>query len=183
MKDYKDFINDLGYRESKNRYDVVNPYGFLGRWQFGKPRLYDAGLSIDNYSPKGMNKRRLYGKKHFLANRDNIQDKIMHWHVYNLADSLNKKYSGYYGTFIDGIEITLSGLVAGAHLLGPGGVKQFLKGENGTDANGTKISEYISKFGGYELYPPEIDLKNEIAKIDALAIPKPMIDNPLNELT
>lgn len=173
MKYYKDFIQDLGTRESGNRYDIENPYGFLGRWQFGKPRLYDAGLSLDNYSPSGLNKRRLFSKKHFLENRDNIQDKIMHWHVYNLADSCKRKYSSVLGKEINGVKITLSGLVAGAHLLGLGGVNQFLKGKVGEDANGTKITEYISKFGGYDLYP-KIDLQNIIAEIDALAVPKPL---------
>jgi len=172
MKDYNDFVNDLGARESGNDYSIENAFGFLGRWQFGRPRLYDAGISLDNYSPDGMNKRRLIGKKRFLANEEHIQDKIMHWHVHNLADSINKKYSGYYGQIIDGIEITQSGLVAGAHLKGLGGVKRFLKGDDNTDALGTKISEYIRKFGGYNLYNPK--LQDQIAAIDALAVPKPM---------
>lgn len=174
MKFYKDFLNDLGVRESGNDYSIENAFGFLGRWQFGKPRLYDAGLSIDNYSPKGMNKRRLFSKKDFLANKDNIQDKIMEWHVYNLADSISKKHKDILGKTINGVMITLSGLVAGAHLKGLGGVNQFLKGNDNADALGTKISEYIKKFGGYDLYPKP-NIKDQIAEIDKLSTPKPMI--------
>lgn len=171
MKGYEEFLDALGARESGNDYSIENAFGFLGRWQFGKPRLYDAGISLDNYSPKGLNKRRLFSKKDFLANKDNIQDKIMTWHVYNLADSCKRKYSTVLGKEINGVVITLSGLVAGAHLKGIGGVNQFLKGNDNSDALGTKISEYISKFGGYELFPKP-DLKNFIAEIDALSIPK-----------
>jgi hypothetical protein len=170
MKGYKEFLDALGARESGNKYGIENAFGFLGRWQFGKPRLYDAGLSLDNYSPKGMNKRRLFSKKDFLANKENIQDKIMNWHVHNLADSISRKYKGVLGQTVNGVEITLSGLVAGAHLKGLGGVNQFLKGNDNSDALGTKISEYIKKFGGYDLFTPS--LKDQIAEIDALSVAK-----------
>ena len=151
--DYKDFIQALGARESGNKYDCENAYGFLGRWQFGKPRLYDAGYSLDNWSPKFRPKERLISKQYFLDNVGNIQDKVMLWHVWNLLEQIEKKYSDYYGKKINGITITLSGLIAGAHLKGMGGVKQFLKGKDNADALGTKISEYIKKFGGYNLSP------------------------------
>lgn len=169
MKNYNQFIYDLGARESGNKYDIENAFGFLGRWQFGKMRLYDAGYSLDNYSPKGMPKKRLISKRYFLDNTLGVQDQIMGWHVYNLADSISKKYSDYFGKEICGVVVTLSGLVAGAHLKGIGGVNKFLKGQDNSDALGTKISEYIKKFGGYELYPK---IKDEIAEIDKLSVPK-----------
>lgn len=175
MKNYNHFIHDLGKRESNNNYACENAFGFLGRWQFGKPRLYDAGYSIDNYSPKGQPKKRLLPKKYFLDNTLGIQDKIMQWHIYNLADSIKKKFSDSLGKTINGIEITLSGLVAGAHLKGIGGISQFLKGNDNADALGTKVSEYIKKFAGYELYP-KIDIKDEVAEIDKLATPKGLED-------
>ena len=167
MKNYNNFIYDLGSRESGNKYDIENAFGFLGRWQFGKMRLYDAGYSLNNYSPKGMPKKRLISKKYFLDNTLGIQDQIMKWHVYNLADSISKKHTDALGNTINGIVVTLSGLVAGAHLKGLGGVKQFLGGKDNEDALGTKISEYIKKFGGYELYPK---IENQITEIDKLAV-------------
>ncbi len=172
MKNYNNFIHDLGARESGDKYDCENAFGFLGRWQFGKPRIYDAGYSLDNYSPKGMEKKRLISKKYFLDNTLGIQDQIMSWHVYNLADTISKRYSEFLGKTINGIEITLSGCVAGAHLKGLGGLKQFLNGKDNVDALGTACSEYVRKFAGYELYPK---LKDEIAEIDKLAVPKPPI--------
>ncbi len=173
MKNYNDFIKALGERESGNKYDCENAFGFIGRWQFGKPRIYDAGYSLGNYSPKGMPKKKLLSKKDFLANDYWIQDRIMFWHVYNLADSINKKYAGYIGKTINGIVITLSGLIAGAHLKGLGGIKQFLAGEDNADALGTKISEYIEKFGGYDLLSKE-SVKEQISEIEKLSIPRPL---------
>ena len=52
----------------------------------------------------------------------------------------------------NGIKITLSGLLAGAHLLGPSNVKKFLDyGYVKKDDYGTPITEYIEKFGGYKI--------------------------------
>jgi len=72
-----------------------------------------------------------------------------------------RKYSKYLGKTINGIEITISGLVAGAHLKGLGGVRKFLKGKDNADAYGTKISEYIEKFGGYDLSDSDITINPE----------------------
>jgi len=149
--DYKDFIQALGARESGNKYDIENAFGFLGRWQFGKARLYDAGYSLNNYSPKFEPKKHLISKKYFLDNVGNIQDKVMLWHVYDLVAQIEKKFPDSLNKTVNGIKITLSGLVGGAHLKGMGGVKRFLKGDDNADAMGTKISEYIKKFSDYSL--------------------------------
>ena len=73
----------------------------------------------------------------------------------------------YVGKTIKGIYITESGLIAGAHLLGVGNVKKFLK-SNGRkiprDGYGTPITEYLSRFSGYDISEitgtPNIALSN-----------------------
>ena len=157
--------------------ECVNEFGFLGFYQFGKPRLWDLGLSIDGWKPRWWSPQRLKQYKvyiiseiEFLLNSD-LQDTIFRAHIQDLRKQIQKKYSKHYGcetwdiwgmndlTVLSGgvamskpnIIITESGLVAGAHLKGLGGVKQFLKGNDNVDALGTKISEYIEKFAGYEL--------------------------------
>ncbi len=40
------FLNKLGHKESGNRYDVVNSYGYMGRYQFGKSTLEGLGYYI-----------------------------------------------------------------------------------------------------------------------------------------
>ena len=170
---YKDFIKALGQRESGNKYDIENAFHFLGRWQFGKMRIYDAGYSISGYSPKGMPKKKLLSKKDFLDNKDWIQDRIMFWHVYNLSDSINKRYADSIGKTINNVTLTLSGLIAGAHLKGLGGVKQFLAGNDNSDALGTTISSYIRQFAGYDLME-RIPTSQEIEDIGRLAKVKPL---------
>ena len=53
------------------------------------------------------------------------------------------------GSTINGIDITPSGLLAGAHLVGNGGVGRYTS-SNGriipTDRNGTSIEKYFNKF-------------------------------------
>lgn len=43
-KDYQRFKQLIAYRESRGNYKAENSGGFLGRYQFGAPRLYDLGL-------------------------------------------------------------------------------------------------------------------------------------------
>lgn len=60
----------------------------------------------------------------------------------------------YLGLIINGIVITPSGLLAGAHLKGAGSVIKYLK-SNGNDiskdAFGTSIESYIKKFANYDV--------------------------------
>jgi len=150
MKNYEDFRDALGFRESGGRYDSVNTFGFMGKYQFGKPRLYDLGFSIDGWHPKGRKKKTYLTKKEFL-NSPPLQEKIFLEHVKHLRRVIEKRYSKYLGKKILGVEVTISGLIAGAHLKGLGGVSQFLRGINNRDAYGTEIKSYVKQFGGYEV--------------------------------
>jgi hypothetical protein len=64
-----------------------------------------------------------------------------------------RNYLPYVGQTIGGVRITLSGLLAGAHLVGNGAVKQFLD-SNGVnvpeDGNHVPVTEYIRKFAGHD---------------------------------
>ena len=40
------FLSKLGYKESGNRYDVVNSYGYMGKYQFGRSTLEGLGYYI-----------------------------------------------------------------------------------------------------------------------------------------
>ena len=171
MKTYQDFLIALGKRESGNKYNIENSFGFLGRWQFGKARLWDLGLSIDGYKPKNGIAKKIISKKYFLDN-PKLQDAVMDLHVKDISRIVNNKYKDYLGTDVLGVVVTLSGCVAGVHLKGWGGLKKFLiNKEDNSDALGTEISEYISKFGGYDL-SYTIDEKTLIKEIDSLAKPR-----------
>ena len=65
-----------------------------------------------------------------------------------------ERYICYVGKKINGITITKSGLLAGAHIGGARGVKLYLLSDgkiNRRDMNGTTIGRYIKVFQGYEL--------------------------------
>lgn len=162
MKNYEDFIDALGFRESKNNYSIRNQFGFLGRWQFGKARIYDLGFSVDGWKPNGRPVKKIITEKDFLTNPA-LQDRLMKIHVGQIARQIKQKFPDQLGKIIQGVEVTVSGCVAGVHLKGLGsieknvpnskqGLRHFLLWNlNPVDGNGTKISEYIKKFGGFDL--------------------------------
>lgn len=160
MKTFEDFKRDLASRESNDGnpqtddYKTKNKFGYLGLYQFGKPRLYDFGLSVNGYHPKNKPMLRFISEEEFLNDRE-LQDKIFLNHTLQYEAIFKSKYSKFIGQkfFHKGIEftLTLSGMVAVAHLLGPGGLRDFLNGKNNKDGLGTEASEYAMKFSNYDL--------------------------------
>lgn len=53
---------------------------------------------------------------------------------------------------VEEIEVTVSNLIAGSHLMGTGNMKKYLEGDTTLkDSNGTEINEYMRLFGGYNI--------------------------------
>ena len=131
------FLNAIGHRESSNRYDVVNKWGYMGKYQFGRKTLKNLGYDIS--------------KKEFL-NSPHIQEKAM-LDLLEHNRNILKPYIDYWdGRKINGKVITESGILAAAHLAGAGNVKRFLrKGEEFRDGNGTKLTSYLTQFSGYDI--------------------------------
>jgi len=124
-------------RESSNRYDVVNGWGYMGKYQFGKRTLKALGYDVS--------------RKEFL-NSPYLQEKAM-LDLLHHNRKLLKSYIEYWdGKHINGKRITESGILAAAHLAGPGNVKKFFrKGVEFKDGNGTKMTSYLTQFSGYKL--------------------------------
>jgi hypothetical protein len=131
------FLDAIGMRESSNRYDVVNGWGYMGKYQFGRKTLKALGYDVS--------------KKEFL-NSPYLQEKAMLDLLHHNRKIL-KTYIEYWdGKTIHGKRITESGILAAAHLAGPGNVKKFFrKGAEFKDGNGTKMTSYLTQFSGYEL--------------------------------
>jgi hypothetical protein len=131
------FLDAIGMRESSNRYDVVNGWGYMGKYQFGRKTLKALGYDVS--------------KKEFL-NSPYLQEKAMLDLLHHNRKIL-KTYIEYWdGKTIHGERITESGILAAAHLAGPGNVKKFFrKGAEFKDGNGTKMTSYLTQFSGYEL--------------------------------
>ena len=137
VKDYYLFLEHLGHQESGNRYDVVNRFGYMGRYQFGKSTLRTLKIKVD--------------RETFLSNPQ-LQDYAMHKLLCYNKSKLKKYIDNFDGQVIHGILVTESGILAAAHLGGQGSVKKWFRtGKIRKDANGVKITSYMVKFGGYNL--------------------------------
>jgi len=131
------FLNAIGHRESSNRYDVVNRWGYMGKYQFGKRTLKALGYDVS--------------KKEFL-NSPYLQEQAMLDLLLHNKKILNNYIEYWDGKKIKGTTITESGILAAAHLAGAGNVKRFLKeGREFKDGNGTKLTSYLTEFSGYKL--------------------------------
>lgn len=173
----------VNIRASQNK----NSLGYIGFFQFGEAALIDLGYY-----------------KHWKDNSDKTEenDWTGSWTGHNGVNSLsdflkspakqvqiigewidllckrlrNRSFNEYYGKIINGIEITESGAIAGAHLVGDGGLGSFLgiSGFKGNykevDGNNVHISKYIEMFNHYDLESCcnrkiYIKLKNQIGQI------------------
>lgn len=138
IKDHSKFLEDIGFRESTNNYHAVNQFGYLGKYQFGRKTLNALGYGdVTN--------------REFLANAS-IQEEAMYALLRHNKKILRRTISKYSGKTINGIYISESGILAAAHLAGPGNVKRFFrKGFEFKDGNGTKMTSYMIKFSMYVL--------------------------------
>lgn len=138
IKDHNKFLEDIGFRESSNNYHAVNQFGYLGKYQFGRRTL--DGLGYKDVT-----------NREFLESHS-LQEEAMYALLNHNRKILRRQINKYVGTTVAGIYITESGLLAAAHLAGPGNVRKFLrKGYEFKDGNGTKMTSYMVKFSNYKL--------------------------------
>ena len=136
-KGHNDFLEAIGHRESGNRYEVVNSFGYMGKYQFGKSTLKGLGfdVTVDEF-----------------INSPYIQEKAMNSLLLHNQKKLRKFIEQYEGQVVHGVLITESGVLAAAHLAGAGNVKKFFKkGFEFKDGYGTKMTTYMTQFSGYTL--------------------------------
>ena len=137
-KELPNFLNQIGKRESSNQYDIVNKFGYMGKYQFGRKTLNKIGFKhISN--------------EKFLST-PSIQEEAMLKLLKSNKHTLRRQIKKYTNTLRHGVYITESGILAAAHLAGAGNVKKFLRtGKDKQDGLGTPLTEYLTKFGGYNL--------------------------------
>lgn len=137
-KTFDTFKEVLAHRESGGNYRIVNTLGYLGKYQFGASTLHTLGI---------------YNTKSFLGSPE-LQEIAF---VYNVARNkwiLRNEIRNFRGQRVNGVLITESGIIAAAHLSGPGNVKKYLRsrgGNNAKDAYGTSLQNYMESFGGYNI--------------------------------
>jgi hypothetical protein len=134
---HNQFLDAIGFKESSNRYDVVNRYGYMGKYQFGNKTLKGLGFKLT--------------QDEFL-NNPRIQERAMYKLLRHNKHKLRKYITKYEGKILHGVLITESGILAAAHLGGQGNVRKFFRrGKVFRDGNGTPITHYMEIFGGYNL--------------------------------
>ncbi len=138
------FARHLGMKESGNKWTSINPYGYLGEYQFGEKTLQRLGYG--HITVKGF-------KEDSLIFPKELQDRCLKQLMAINARDL-RPYMKYLNTTINGTYITKAGLLAGMHLGGLGAVRLFIESGGSVDKadkNGTRISDYIKEFSLYNL--------------------------------
>ena len=141
----------LQTNESDNNYGASNDAvgsggkkGHFGAIQFGQDRLQDAKNA--GVIPKDMT------PEQFRTSSPEFQDKVADWHFSDIdRQAKNAGLEQYYGKNIGGVTINRDSIRAMAHLGGMGGVRRFIASggrDNPADANGTRLSDYGTRFGG-----------------------------------
>jgi len=136
-KSFVGFKEALAFKESGGDYNSVNTYGYLGKYQFGSETLKLIGI----HNPSKFLKNPKLQEKAFIANA--ARNKWI----------LRRDIKNFVGKRINGIIITESGMLAAAHLAGPGSVKKYLRSyglDNFADGYGTTVHYYMKRFSGYD---------------------------------
>lgn len=134
------FMKRLGRAEGLGSYNTVSRTGYLGLYQFHPKTLRGLGFNV---SPQ-----------EFLASPA-IQDSAMLAYMRDNARSLRKVINKFNGTIVNDVYVTKAGILAGAHLVGSGGILAFFYPERYNyrvvDGNGVHVAQYMTKFAGYDL--------------------------------
>jgi len=136
-KTYVAFKEAVGFKESQGNYFTVNDFGYLGKYQFGAETLQLIGI----YNPDAFLYSPELQERAFMANLQRNK-----W-------ILRKEIKKFDGKVINNVKITESGILAAAHLAGPGSVKRFLRSygnDNVSDAFGSSVAYYMKRFSGYD---------------------------------
>lgn len=136
-KSYLAFKEALGFKESGGDYKIINEFGYMGKYQFGRGTLKLIGIRDVNL---------------FLDSPD-LQEAAFYANASRNKWILRRDIERFQDKVINGIRITESGILAAAHLAGPGNVKKFLRsgGVNSfNDGFGTSIKLYFKRFADYD---------------------------------
>lgn len=146
---YLGFKEAVAFKESQGNYFVVNTLGYLGKYQFGKGTLEMIGI----YNPTA------------FLNDPKLQEKAFEANASRNKWILRRDIKRSVGKRINGVVVTESGILAAAHLAGPGSVKKYLRsgGKQGfADAYGSTVKYYMKRFAGYDVSSIEANKKARV---------------------
>lgn len=155
---YQDFLRALGQREASGKIDVCNYEGFCGLYQMGRDALVEGGcLSLASGAQRnGSTANANYtqpnyvghwtasatcpcgtGMTAFLADQACQTSAVTEYHrkqysyIHNTARARACQLTTSPPSLVAGFWLTPSGMLAGAHLTGGGGVSCFVNGWSG----------------------------------------------------
>jgi Ca2+-binding RTX toxin-like protein len=168
---YQDFLFAIGTSESSNRDVFVNRDGYAGYFQFGETAMrmigwyqVDATPGVIDFKGGWTAEAKANGVnslQDFLSSHAIQEKAITEYYQYLWMNDWGQSFENttlkdYIGKTVGGIKISVSGLIAGSHLVGADQVEAWLKSGGVTTPNdpyGTKVSEYVSKFANYDMSP------------------------------
>ena len=136
-KSYLAFKEALGFKESGGDYKVINDFGYMGKYQFGKGTLKMIGIKDVN----------------LFLDSPHLQEAAFYANTARNKWILRRDIVRFQNKVVNGVKITESGILAAAHLAGAGNVKKYLRSGGAysfNDGFGTSIKHYFRKFGGYD---------------------------------
>ena len=142
------YFAQIGKSESNGNYGAVNSIGYVGKYQFGYLALIDGGYVKKSVrSNAQLNNPNSWTGKDGISSLDDwlsneaVQEEAMCAYTkrnYNTMCKIGAVSS-------DQSPEDVAGMLAVAHLLGPGGAKNFRNGQGGSDAFGTTGAAYFQK--------------------------------------
>ena len=134
----EEFNRRIAKIESRNKHTAVNKRGtHFGLYQFSVPTIKMLGFKNITITQ--------------FINNPRLQHTVMLANTKFNQQILHKEIQKFDGKIVNGVRVTRAGILAGAHLAGPGNVKKFLRsGRNFTDGN-ISIARYMEKFSNVQL--------------------------------
>jgi len=142
------YFATIGRSESGGNYNTTNSIGFVGKYQFGYGALVDGGYvkSSCKSNAQLQNPNNWVGKNGLNSVQDwlnNGPEQESAMCAYTKRNYTSMVKIGAITTDLDPAGV--AGMLAVAHLLGPGGAKQYRNGQNSADAYGTTGATYFNK--------------------------------------
>ena len=166
MSNFGAFLIALKFMESGGDYQVVNSLNFLGAYQFGEAALIDLGYVRRDADPYDNNfaggwtgKNGIRSARQFLNSPAVQDDAAREWMDVMWRYIEHHQIDGYAWSEVGGMELTPSGMLAAAHLLGAGSLAEYIHSDGRNDLRdpyGMPLSAYIEKLNGYDVpYGPD----------------------------
>jgi integrating conjugative element protein (TIGR03758 family) len=135
----------------------MNEYGYVGVFQMGETALQDTGYyrgdstRANDWSGSWTGRDGINSLADFYAHPDVQVKAVVAYHNTLISQIQRLGLDRSIGTIVGGVPVTMSGLVAGAHLVGARSLQRFINSSGATvpkDGNNVAVTQYMTRFGG-----------------------------------